>query len=713
MKILNLTAMLVALLLTYACDHQTEPNMLSDDNPFLTPSTLPFEAPDFDAISDEHYLPAFEEGIKQQLEQIEAIAGNPDEPTFENTIVAMEKSGDLLKRVASVFFNMTSANTNEKIQEIQSEMAPKLAAHSDNIQLNSDLFERIETLHSNFDNLDLGQEAKQLLSDTYRDFVRAGARLTDEEQVRIREINEQISSLTTEFQENLLAITRERAVVVDSKDELDGLSDNRITAAKEAAEERGHDGKYLFSITNTTRQPILSSLDNRELRRRIWEASAFRGIGENDGIDNRPLILDLVNLRAEKAQLLGHPHWAGFALEPQTAQNPENALDMMTDLVPAVRANTRQEADQISELMRQDGIEGDLKPWDWEYYAERVRKAKYDIDEDEVRPYFELDRVLKDGVFYTMNRLFGITFEEREDLPVYHPDVKVFDVFDEDGSQLGLFYSDNFERDSKRGGAWMSSFVGQSNLLEQKPVIINVLNIPKPAEGDPALISFDNVTTLFHEMGHAVHGLLSDVEYPSLAGTSVPRDFVEFPSTFMEDWAILPEVLKNYAVHYETGEPISQELLDKVIAARDFNQGFDTQEYLAASFLDMEWHTLGPDETPDDVIAFEDAALTKHELDYGPVPPRYKSPFFSHVFSGGYSANYYAYIWSEVLAADAFAYMISEGGLTRENGEHYRNTLMSRGGSKDAMDLYLDYRGQEPEVEHLLRRRGLDTNVGE
>ncbi|MEX1122663.1 MAG: M3 family metallopeptidase [Balneolales bacterium] len=711
MKYLNLSVILAALFFTYACDHQTESTMLSDDNPFLSPSGLPFEAPDFDAISDEHYLPAFNEGIEQQLAEIEEIASNPEAPTFKNTIVAMEKSGDLLTRVSRVFFNMASANTNDTIQEVQSEMAPKLAAHSDNIRLNTELYERIETLH-NAENLDLNQEEKKLLSDTYRDFVRAGAQLTAEEQVRIREINEQISSLTTKFQENLLAITRERAVIVDSKDELDGLSSNRISAAREAAEERGHEGKYLFSITNTTRQPILSSLENRELRQRIWEASAYRGIGEDGGIDNRPLILDLARLRGERAQMLGHPNWASFALEPQTAQDPGNALTMMTDLVPAVRANTKQEAALIRDMMHQDGVQGEVKPWDWEYYAEKVRKAEYDINDEEVRPYFELNRVLEDGVFYTMNRLFGISFEERHDLPVYHPDVRVFDVLEEDGSQIGLFYSDNFERDSKRGGAWMNSFVSQSKLLEQKPVISNVLNIPKPAEGEPALISFDNATTLFHEIGHAVHGLLSDVEYPSLAGTSVPRDFVEFPSTFMEDWAILPEVLENYAVHYETGVPIPNELLDRVIAARDFNQGFDTQEYLAASFLDMEWHTLSAGDTPDDVIAFEEAALAKHGLDNEAIPPRYKSSFFSHIFSGGYSANYYAYIWSEILAADAFAYMISNGGLTRENGEHYRNSLMSRGGSNEAMELYRNYRGQEPEVKHLLRRRGLDADAG-
>ncbi len=677
-------------------------------NPFFSVSQLPFEAPNFDVIRDEDFLPAFEEAMNQQIQEIEAITNSAAEPTFENTLVAMEESGQLMTRVHRVFFNMTSANTNETIQQIQAEIAPRLAAHSDDIYLNSALFERVDSLYEIRDELDLDDESRQLLTETHRDFVRAGARLSDEEQARMRDINERISSLTTEFQEKLLAMTRERAVVVDDEALLDGLSPDRIAASREAAEERGHEGNYLLSITNTTRQPILTSLNNRDLRQRVWEASAYRGIGEDDGIDTRPIILELAELRAERSELLGYPNYATYALEPQTAQNPGRVLEMLEGLIPPVIANTEQEAEQIEEMMREDGIENDLRPWDWEYYAEKVRQAKYDIDDDEVRPYFELNRVLEDGVFYTMERLYGITFEERYDLPVYHPDVRVFDVFDEDGEQLGLFYGDFFERDSKRGGAWMNSFVVQSHLLDQKPVVVNVLNISRPAEGEPALISFDNVTTLFHEMGHAVHGLFSDVTYPSLAGTSVPRDFVEFPSTFEEDWAIHPEVLENYAIHHETGEQIPSDLLEKIIAAREFNQGFDTHEYMGATMVDMEWHLLGSDGVPDDVIAHEEAALEKYNLDHEAVPPRYRSTYFAHIFSGGYEANYYAYIWSEILAADAFAYMEERGGLTRENGDHYRQTILSRGGSRDAMDLYLDFRGQEPDVDHLLRRRGLE-----
>lgn len=685
--------------------------MFDENNPFHAPSTLPLEAPDFEAVAVEHYKPAMLAGIEQEMEEVLAIANNPQPPTFDNTIVALERTGELLTRVQRVFYNMTSAHTNEDIQRIQSEMAPRFAEHSDNIRLNADLFERVQTLHERMDDLELNEASQKLLRDQYRSFVRAGALLDNDQQERIREINAELSSLSTEFQEKLLAMTQERAVLIDSEDELDGLSAGRIAAAKEAAEDRGHEGKYLLSITNTTRVPVLSSLKKRDVRQRVWEASAYRGIGLEDGIDTRPLVLQLARLRAERAQLLGYDTYAEFALEPQTAGNPETVLDMLTDLIPAVRANTEREAGMIRERMREDGIEDGVKPWDWEYYAERVREAEYDIDEQEVRPYFELNRVLEDGVFYAMNRLYGISFEERFDLPVYHDDVRVFNVYDHNGEQLALFYADYFARDSKRGGAWMSSYVGQSHLLDKKPVIVNVLNISKPAEGEPALISFDNVTTLFHEMGHGVHGIFSDVKYPSQAMTSVPRDFVEFPSTFEEDWAIHPEVLANYAIHYETGERIPEELLDRIIAARDFNQGFETQEYVAATMVDMEWHTLTPDAIPNDVMAFENAALAKYGLDYEPVPPRYKSPYFAHVFSGGYSANYYAYIWSEVMAADAFAYMKEQGGLTRENGDHYRKTVLSRGGSREAMDLYLDFRGQEPGVEALLRRRGLDADV--
>lgn len=680
------------------------------DNPFLSPSTLPFEAPDFNVITEEHFAPAFEEGMRRELAEIDSIASNSEAPTFENTIVAMEKTGDLLTRAQRVFFNLTSAHTNSKLQELQTEFAPKFASHSDNILLNRALFERVEAIFNQREELDLDDASMKLLEDTRRNFVRAGAQLSESEQQRMREINSRISSLTTQFQESVLEMNRERAVIVDEVELLEGMSSDRIASAKEAAQSRGHEESYLLSITNTTRVPILTSLNNRELRERVWRASAYRGLGEDGGVDTQPIVLELAQLRAERAELLGYPNFATFAIEPQTAQTPQNVLDMLTDLIPAVISNAKQEAELIAEKMREDGIDDEVQPWDWEYYAEKVRREQYDVDEAEVRPYFEINRVLEDGVFYAMNLLYGITFEERHDLPVYHPEVRVFDVFDEDGSQLGLFYADFFSRDSKRGGAWMNSFVVQSHLLNQKPVVVNVLNVPPPAEGEPALISFSNVTTMFHEMGHAVHGLFSDVDFPSQAGTAVPRDFVEFPSTFEEDWAKHPDVLRNYAIHYETGEQIPQELLDRVIAAQEFNQGFDTYEYLGATMIDMEWHLLNSGNIPDDVAAFELAALEKYNLDWYAIPPRYKSAYFSHIFSGGYSANYYAYIWSEILAADAFAFMREEGGLTRENGDRYRSYILSRGGSLDAMKLYRAYRGGDPDVSHLLRRRGLSAN---
>ncbi len=682
--------------------------MSDSTNPLFSPSELPFEAPNFDAIKIEHYQPAFEEGMKRELEQIEEIASNPEPPTFKNTILAMEKSGELLRRTRSVFFNLTSAHTNDQIQQIESEMAPKLAAHSDDIYMNDNMFDRVKTLYDKRGELGLDDAQLKLLKDTHRDFVRSGAQLDDQQKKRMRQINERISSLTTKFQENLLEITKERAVLVDEAKQLDGLSEDRISAANEAAAERGHDNKYLLTITNTTRVPILKELNNRELRERVWKASANRGIGENGGIDNRPLVLELAKLRAEKAKLLGYDNYAAYKLDPQTAKTTSNALDMLSDLIPPVIQNSEQEAGSIRELMREDGIEGEVKPWDWNYYAEKVRQAKYDIDQSEVRKYFELNTVLKDGVFHTMNKLFGIRFEERDDLPVYHPDVRVFNVYDTSDTQIGLFYADYFERESKRGGAWMNSYVSQSHLLDQSPVIVNVMNIPKPVEGEPALISFDNVTTMFHEMGHAVHGLLSDVKYPSQSGTSVPRDFVEFPSTFEEDWAIQEDILENYALHHKTGERIPGELLDKVIDARDFNQGFDTQEYLAATMLDLEWHMLKTGNIPDNVQKFEDRSLAKHDLDVEVIPPRYKSPYFAHIFAGGYAASYYSYIWSEVLAADAFAYMQENGGLQRENGDRFRKYILSKGGSHEPMELYKEYRGQEPEVRHLLDRRNLN-----
>ena len=680
---------------------------LSADNPFATPSPLLYQTPQFDRIREEHFKPAFLEGMRLQLLEMDAVTAQATPATFENTIVAIEKSGALLTRVRNVFSNLTSSHKNDALQQIETELAPLQAAHSDNILLNRKLFARVESLWNDRDKLQLTTEQSEVLTQHYENFVRAGARLNDSQQTRIRAINEEISRLETQFEENLLALMKERAVVVEDVSALQGLSDGEIAAAAETARERGLTGRYVLDITNTTRVPQLAALQNRELRKRLWLASAERGLGRDGGLDNRPLILQLARLRAERAQLLGYPSHAAFKLQNQMAQTPEAARKMLTDLAPGVVARVRQEARDLEAVIQTSGNAHPLEAWDWEYYAEKLRKSRFEVDESLVKPYFELDSVLTNGVFYTMNRLHGVQFRERKDLPVFHPDVRVFDVLEQDGSPIGLFFFDPFRRETKRGGAWMSSFVDQSGLLQERPVVVNTLNIPRPAAGEPALVSFDNVTTLFHEMGHGLHGLFSDVTYPSVAGTNTPRDFVEFPSTFQEDWAIQPEILSNYARHYKTGETIPAELLDKVLKASKFNQGFDTLEYLAAAILDLEWHSLTPDQIPADAEAFEAATLKKYGIDIAAVPPRYRSAFFAHIWSGGYSSSYYAYIWSEVLAADAFAHMLATGGCTPANGARIRAEVLSRGSSRDPMESYKAFRGTTPTVDALLIRRGL------
>ncbi len=676
-------------------------------NPFLSVSKLPLSAPDFAKIKHEHYEPAFEAGIREQLAEIAAIADNPQQPTFENTLLPMERSGAILERVQAVFLNMSSANTDETIQAIEERIAPRLAAHSDDIYLNKKLFARVENLWNSKEKQNWNEEQQRLLKEYYESFVRAGARLNAQDQTRVRAINEELSSLTTQFQNNLLAITKERGVVVDNIAELDGLATVDIAAAKEMAESKDLKGKFYLAITNTTRQPILMSLKNRELRKRVWEASANRGLGENGGLDNRPLVLSMARLRAQRAKLLGYENHAAYTLENQMAGKPAAAFKMLQDLAPGVVAKAKLEALDIERHMAQDKVQGEVQPWDWEYYAEKVRGEKYQIDESQVKPYFELESVLKNGVFYTFGKLYDIQFQERTDLPVYHPTVRVFDVLGKDGQPIGLFYADYYQRDAKRGGAWMDAYIPQSRLLNQLPVVVNVMNIPQPAAGEPTLLSLDHVTTMFHELGHGVHGLFSSVEYPTLSGTSVPRDFVEFPSTFHEDWAVHPEVLANYAKHYQTNQPIPKDLLEKSIAANKFNKGYETLEYMSAALLDLGWHSISESETPGDVVEFEATLLAKYGVNYAPVPPRYRTAYFAHVWSGGYSAGYYAYLWSEVLAADAFAHMKNLGGLTPENGKMYREKVLSRGGAREVMQQYIDFRGQEPNVDALLIRRGL------
>lgn len=687
-------------------EQQTAAATFNESNPFYAESTLPFHAPDFTQIEFAHYEPALLAGMEEHTAEIEAIANNPEPATFENTIVAMEKSGALLGRVSSVFGNVAGSAGNDDFRALQVKMAPKYAAHGDNISLNPDLFARVKTVYENRDQFE-GEELR-LIEDTYKGFVRAGAELNEEQKARIREINSELSSLTTEFRNNLMSLVDENMVVVEDKAELAGLSDSQIAQLAATAEAKDMSGKYVITVTNTTRQPILQSLENRELREKVWRASAERGSG-NTATDNRPLVKQMAQLRAEKAQLLGYENWGAYVLEQSMAATPSAAQQMLRDLVPAVVSNVEAEMAEIQQVIDGEGGDFEVQPWDWAYYAEKVRAEKYALDSNEVKQYFEFNRVVEDGVFYAMNQLFGITFEKRDDIPTYADDIVVYEVKDVNGESLGLFYGDWFTRDGKRGGAWMSSFVGQSHLLGNKPVILNNMNITKAPDGEPTLLSFDEVSTMFHEMGHALHGMFSDVTYPSLAGTSVSRDYVEFPSTFQEDWTLNPKVIANMAKHHETGEQIPQELLDKVMAAKNFNMGYDTLEYIAAALLDLEYHTLTPDSAAGiaDVNSFEQAALTRNGVAVEAVPPRYKSNFFAHVFAGGYSAGYYAYMWSEVLAADAFKFVQDNGGLTLENGQAFRDAILSKGNSKDPMQQYIDFRGQKPTVDALLERRGL------
>jgi peptidyl-dipeptidase Dcp len=693
---------------------KTEPMTTGEtaQNPFFTPSSLPYGMPPFDLIQDAHFLPAFEAGMAEQLTEIEAIASNPEPATFENTIVAMERSGRLFDRVERVFDNLNAAHTNPRIQEVQRTVAPMRAEHRDAIFLNSPLFARVDALYQQRDALGLDAESRHLLQRYHIDFVRAGARLPDENQARLRELNRELASLATTFAQNVQGERVDSAVLVDTAAELDGLNASDIRAAAEAAAARGHEGKYLLSLQNTTGQPPLRSLTNRAVRQRIHEASVNRGARDNE-YDNRPVVARTAAVRAERAALLGYPNHAAFVLENETAGSVEAVNDMLARLAPPAVANARREAADIQALIDAQGGDFELRAWDWDFYAEQVKQARFELDEAQLKPYFELDRVLHDGVFFAANRLFGLSFEPRPDLPLYHPDARAWEVFEADGTPLGLFIGDFWARESKRGGAWMNSYVLQSGLLGNQPVVGNHQNVPKPPEGEPTLMTLSEVKTMFHEFGHALHGLFSNVRYPRFGGTSVPRDFVEFPSQVNEMWAIWPEVLANYARHYETGEPLPAELLQRVLDSQQFNEGFRTTEYVAASLIDQAWHQRKAGEVPTDVVAFEAETLKATGMDFAPVPPRYRSTYFSHVFSSGYHAAYYAYIWSQVLDADAVEWFKENGGLTRENGDHFRATLLSRGGSRDAMELYRDFAGRDPSVEPLLIRRGLVHAVDE
>jgi peptidyl-dipeptidase Dcp len=681
----------------------------ADSNPFFQKSPLQDQAPPFDKIKDADYAPAIEEGMKRQIAEIDAIANDPAPPTFANTLEAMERSGELLTRVAKVFFNLAQSNTDDAMQKIRADEAPKLAAHQDAIYLNAKLYARVKALYEKRDALGLDPESRFLLQRYHLNFVRAGAELKDADKVKLRALNEEEATLTTQFVQLLLADTKASSVVVSDKAELAGLSDGDLASAEGKAKERGLAGKWILDLQNTTQQPVLSSLTNRAVRERILEASEAR-CNHGGPNDTKAIAARLAQLRAQRAKLLGFATHAAYVLDDQMAKTPDHALKLLTDMVPAATAKAGREAARMQQLIDSEKGPFKLGAPDWELYAEKVRKADYDIDEAQVRPYFLLDRVLQDGVFFAAHELYGLTFKERKDLPVYDPDVRVFEVFEADGRSLALYYGDYFQRGNKSGGAWDDSFVDQSALLGTKPVVVNVLNLPKPAAGHPALLSFDGVKTLFHEFGHALHGMFSNIRYPTLAGT--PRDWVEMPSQFNEHWALEPAVLTHYARHYQTGEPIPAALVERMRKTKTFNEGYATTEYLAAALLDLAWHTLPADAPQAQVDAFEKAALQRFHVDIPQVPPRYRTTYFSHIWDGGYSAGYYAYLWSEVLDHDAYYWFKEHGGITRANGQRFREMILSREGTADVAELYRAFRGRDPIVQPLLQERGLVTAPG-
>jgi len=677
---------------------------LPSTNPFAAPSPLLYQAPDFTRIRNTDFQPAIEEGMRQQLAEVAAIIHDPAAPTFENTILPLERAGQLLSRVQRVFGALTSSNTNDTLQGIQRALAPRLAAHRDAISLNDTLFQRIKSLYDRRDSLGLDSLQRLVVERYYRDFVRAGANLSEADKTRLRALNREQASLTNEFGRRLLAATRAGGVVIDDSTQLAGLSGGEIAAAAGAARTRGLTGRWLLPLQNTGQQPAQASLRNREIRERLFRASTTRA-ARGDSNDTRQIILRLAQLRPERAQLLGFPSFAAYGLDETMARTPENALRLLTQLAAPATEKARGEAAAMQQLIDRQRGGFQLQPWDWQYYAEQVRAAQYALDEEQIKPYFELDRVLQDGIFYAAQRLYGLTFRERHDLPVYHPDVRVFEVFDADTS-LGLFYADYFKRDNKNGGAWSSGFVGRNALLGTRPVIINNCNYTKPAEGQPALLTWDNVTTMFHEFGHGLSSLFNAAPYPRLAG-NMPRDFTEVPSQFNEHWALDPEVFAHYARHYRTGAPMPAALVAKIRRTTTFDQGFATTEYLGAALLDMAWHTLTVNDHPTDVDSFETQALRRFGVDLPLVPPRYRTNYFSHIWSGGYSAGYYAYIWAEVIDADAYAWFLENGGLTRENGQRFRDMILSRGGTGDVAVMYRAFRGRDPEIGPLLANRGL------
>lgn len=705
-------ASIIILLAMSACNNKpsstadSTSSEFSSSNPFFEASKLPFQAPDFTKIKNEDFKPAMEEGMKQQLAEIGKIADNAEAPTFDNTIIAIEKSGQLLSRVNHVFNLLTGANTNPDLQKVQEDEAPKLAANNDAIYLNTKLFKRVETVYDQRAGLKLDAESLRLLEFYYQRFELAGAKLSEADKTKLKDLNKEEATLSAKFTNQLLAAAKEGALVVDKKEDLAGLPQGTLDAAAQNAEAAKQKGKWLIALQNTTQQPDLQALTNRATRQKLFDASWNRA-EKGDANDTRKAIARIAEIRSAQASLLGFKNYAAWKLQDQMAQTPEAVATFLGKLVPAATNKATQEAAEIQKVIDAQKGGFKLQPWDWDFYAEQVRKAKYDLDESQVKPYFVLDKVLQNGVFYAANQLYGLTFKERKDLPVYQADVRVFDVMDKDGSQVGLFYCDYFKRDNKSGGAWMSNLVEQSTLLGTKPVIYNVCNFTKPAPGQPALISFDDVTTMFHEFGHALHGLFASQKYVSLSGTSVARDYVEFPSQFNEHWASDPKVFNNYALHYQTGKPMPQALLDKIKKAATFNQGYALTEALAAAELDMQWHTLPAGSELQDVDKFETQALKTTKLNLPQVPPRYRSSYFLHIWSNGYAAGYYAYSWTSMLENDAYSWFQENGGLSRQNGQRFRDMILSRGNTENYGKMFKAFRGHEPDIKPLLRKRGL------
>lgn len=678
----------------------------SDSNPFADTSKLAYQTPDFNRIKDGDYQPAIEEGMKIQLEEMQKIADQTEPATFENTMVAMEKTGQMLNRANNVFNLMTGANTNPELQKVQEAIAPEQAAHQDAIYLNSKLFKRIETIYNNRASLKLDAESARLVEYYYQQFVLAGAKLSDADKTQLKKLNEEEASLSAKFSNQLLAANKAGALIVADKAELAGLSQGETDAAAADAKANKLDGKWLIPLQNTTQQPLLQSLSNRTTREKLFNASWNR-TEKNDANDTRSTISRIAKIRAEKAKLMGFPNFATWKLQDQMAKTPAAVDAFFAQLVPAATAKAKVEAADIQAQIDKEKGGFKVSPYDWDYYAEKVRKQKYDLDESQIKPYFELKKVLENGVFYAATQLYGITFKERKDLPVYQQDVKVYEVFDKDKSSIGLFYCDYFKRDNKNGGAWMSNLVGQSKLLGTKPVIYNVCNFTKPAEGQPALISFSDVTTMFHEFGHGLHGLFASQKYPSLSGTNVARDFVEFPSQFNEHWALDPKILPNYAVHYQTGKPMPQALVDKIKKAGTFNQGYNLTEILSAASLDMAWHKLAATDGLQKTDDFEKSSLAKLKLDLPEVPSRYRTSYFSHIWGGGYAAGYYAYLWTEMLDDDAYSWFEENGGLSLANGQRFRDLILSKGNTEDYGKMFKTFRGRDPQIGPMEKNRGL------